>query len=48
MNHTSTVFKPIADDINKYSLYRFYEWINNQLPTDEANIIVNGKLHRVS
>merc|ERR1711953_144723 len=47
MHRTPNQYPSLIDDINKYSLYRFYEWINNHLPTDEANIIVNGKLHRI-
>ena len=41
------IFEPTKDEINKISLYKLFKWVKTNLPSDDSNILLNGKLQLV-
>ena len=38
----------MKDEINKISLYKLFKWVKANLPSEDSNILLNGKLQLVS
>jgi hypothetical protein len=36
--------KSIIDEINKISLYKLFKWVKTNIPSEDSNILLNGKL----
>ena len=48
MTHVKkNIFEPTKDEINKISLYKLFKWVKTNLPSDDSNILLNGKLQLV-